>query len=197
MHCTLLCFLLPGNRHQWPAWVCYKVCKATKAGKPWSWTPNCDAFLAVKEKLSQRQNQPPALLPDQNVNRTPQLMVSLSSDCGLNWVQLLGRRMTVTPYGGEQHVFHIPAGESSSLRLSHSLPPWCHNLFWCLWHLDYFWCEGAACISYISLGTKHNMFNVCHLIVSLSLSLLSSSLTNVWLCLSHFLLPSLFPVFLL
>ena len=123
MHCTLSCFLLPGNRHQWPAWVCYKVCKATKAGKPWSWTPNCDAFLAVKEKLSQRQNPPPALLPDQNVNRTPQLMVSLSSDCGLNWVQLLGRRMTVTPYGGEQHVFHIPAGESSSLRLSHSLPP--------------------------------------------------------------------------
>ena len=76
--------------------------------------------------------------------------------------------MTVTPYGGEQHVFHIPAGESSSLRLSHSLPPWCHNLFWCLWHLDYFWCEGAACVSYISLCTIHYMFNVCHLIVSLS-----------------------------
>jgi len=31
------------------------------------------------------QNPPPALLPDQNVNRTPQLMVSLSSDF-VDWI---------------------------------------------------------------------------------------------------------------
>jgi len=89
------------------------------------------------------QNPPPALLPDQNVNRTPQLMDHLPSRC------------------------HFPFSSACNIWTSSDV------------------------------RVQHNMFSICHLVMSLSH--LSSSL-----CLSHFfasislsLTYSLLPVFLL
>jgi len=68
-----------------------------------------------------------------------------------------------------------------TLALNHSLPPRCHYFFWCLWHLDYLWYEGATCGSLVTYSSAYHpiislppLFSSLTMCLTLPLSLFAS-----------------------